>query len=331
MRRALRARNAHGFTLIARGLPAVQREPLQEAERALDQMLDGVRKMQATLAPRPCRTISNAALADASRSPAGGTRVGSRSGVQLPAWSLARRRLSPLSRAAYNRIVVASAGQHPARAWLAISFVVAVTLGAGPGAAVRLDDWDAYPLGALELSGQWRRYPPQTTPFKHPPAIMQDAGRAALQLMTAGEAMRIGRVPKVDLEKTPWLVWEWKALVLPDGGDVRDPRRNDQAGRVMVVFEGMKGILYVWDTTAPVGTEARPDELELFERVLVVVRSGPPGIGQWSRERRNVLADYRRLFAGATPVIKLVGVESHSNDTNTRTSMLFGALRFEAR
>ena len=82
----------------------------------------------------------------------------------------------------------------------------------------------------------------------------------------------IGRGLKIDLAVTPWLSWEWKALVLPDGGDVRDPRRNDQAGRVMVVFEGMKGILYVWDTTAPIGTEARPDEFELFRRVLVVVR-----------------------------------------------------------
>jgi len=38
--------------LQSRGLPAVQREPLQDAERALSQMLDGVSKMQATLAPR---------------------------------------------------------------------------------------------------------------------------------------------------------------------------------------------------------------------------------------------------------------------------------------
>jgi prepilin-type N-terminal cleavage/methylation domain-containing protein len=38
--------------LQSRHLPAVQREPLQEAERALDQMLDGVQKTQATLPRR---------------------------------------------------------------------------------------------------------------------------------------------------------------------------------------------------------------------------------------------------------------------------------------
>jgi hypothetical protein len=206
---------------------------------------------------------------------------------------------------------------------------VVLTLGAGPAATVRVDSWDAHPPGPLDLSGGWRRYPAERTPFKHPPAIVQDDGRAVLQMMTHGEAMRIGRTLNVDLRKTPWLVWEWKPLLLPEGGDVRDPKRNDQAGRVMIAFEGLKGILYVWDTTAPVGTEARPDELELFQRVLIVVRSGPGGLGQWSRERRNVSDDYRRLFDEEPPPIKLVGIESHSNDTSTRTTIRFRDLRFE--
>jgi hypothetical protein len=216
-----------------------------------------------------------------------------------------------------------------ARALLAL-VVTTLTLGAGPVSTVRVDDWDAYPIGPLNLSAKWRRYADERAVFKQPPAIVQDEGRPVLQLVTDGEAMRVGRALKVDLKKTPWLVWEWKPLVLPEGGDVRNPKRNDQAGRVMVVFEGMKGILYVWDTTAPVGTEVRPDELELFERVLVVVRSGSRDLHQWSRERRNVSEDYRRLFGEKPRPIKLVGVESHSDDTESRTSMLFGTLRFEA-
>jgi hypothetical protein len=206
-----------------------------------------------------------------------------------------------------------------------------LALGAGPASTVRVDTWQISPLGPLDLSAQWRRYPPERTTFKQPPAIVQDDGRRVLQLATVGEAMRVGRSLPIDPRATPWLVWEWKALVLPDGGDVRHARSNDQAGRVMVVFEGMKGLQYVWDTTAPVGTEARPDEFELFQRVLIVVRSGPRAVGRWLRERRNVVEDYRRLFGETPPPIKFVGVESHSNDTNTRTSVRFGRLHFDAR
>jgi hypothetical protein len=210
--------------------------------------------------------------------------------------------------------------------------VVVLALGAGPVATVRVDDWDTRPVGPLDLSVTWQRYPEEGAAFKQPPAIVQDDGRRVLQLTTADEAMRIGRTLKVDLDKTPWLVWEWKTLVLPAGGDVRDPERNDQAGRVMLVFEGMRGIQYVWDTTAPVGTDVKPEELmELFRRVLVVVRSGPGQVGRWSRERRNVYDDYRRLFGSSPRALKLVGVESHSNDTHSRTAVRFGALHFEAR
>jgi hypothetical protein len=143
--------------------------------------------------------------------------------------------------------------------------------------------------------------------------------------------MRIGRTVKVEPRETPWLTWEWKVVALPVGGDVRDPRRNDQAGRIMVMFDGMKGLLYVWDTTAPVGAESRSDGFELFKRALIVVRSGPQNLGQWDRQRRNVYADYRRIFDGEPRTIKWIGLESHSNDTHTRTEVLFRAVRFDAR
>jgi hypothetical protein len=204
-----------------------------------------------------------------------------------------------------------------------------VMLGAGPTMAVKVNDWSVQEVGRLDLAAVWRSYPPKPVNFTHPPAIVIDAGRPVLHLATVAEALRIGRPLQVHLTKTPWLVWEWKPLVLPDGADLRDPARNDQAGRVMLVFEGMKGILYVWDTAAPVGTEVRSDSLDFFERVLIVVRSGPEGVGQWTRQRQNVYADYRRLFDEEPRAIKFVGFESHSNDTRSHTSMLFGPTQFE--
>src|SRR5436309_1610467 len=115
-----------------------------------------------------------------------------------------------------------------------------------------------------------------------------------------------------------------KALLLPEGGDVRSPRRNDQAGRVMLLFEGMRAILYVWDTTAPIGAEARSDSLDLFQRVLIVVRSGPQGIGEWQREKRDVYRDYRRLLEEEPTPIKWVRFESHSDDVRSQSPVLFG-------
>jgi hypothetical protein len=227
--------------------------------------------------------------------------------------------------------VVIARRRRTGRVLAALALLAAAAVGAGESDPVRVDQWDALPLGPLDLSGAWHRYPAGRTPFSRPPAVVLDEGRRVLELQTNGEAMRIGRGVAVDLRHTPWLTWEWKPLVLPEGGDVRDRRRNDQAGRVMLVFEGMRGLLYVWDTTAPVGTETAPEDLDIFQRALVVVRSGPDGLGRWSRERRNVREDYRRLFDEEPGRIKLVGFESHSNDTRSRGAIRFGRLSFEAR
>jgi Protein of unknown function (DUF3047) len=216
------------------------------------------------------------------------------------------------------------------RATLALLAAV-LLIGAAAKSVVRVDNWDALSPGPLDLS-TWRVYPfTQSSKFKAPPAIVLDNGRRVLALRTEAEAMRIGRSVKVDLNATPWLSWEWKALNLPPNGDVRALKRNDQAARIMLIFEGMKGMLYVWDTTAPVGTESRPDEMDIFDRVLIVVRSGPDEAGRWKRERRDVLADYRRIFGEAPRPIKWVGFESHSNDTRSRSAALFGAVSFESR
>jgi hypothetical protein len=208
--------------------------------------------------------------------------------------------------------------------------VLVAALGAGIPPVVRVDDWQTRPSGRLELGPRWRTYPfYERADFKQPPAIAVEDGRHALGLFTDGEAVRIGRPLQVDVRRTPWLVWDWKPLALPAGGDVRDRRRNDQAARIMVVFEGMKAVAYVWDSSAPVGTEVLPDELEIFQRLLVVVRSGDGAVGQWHRERRNLLDDYRHAFGEEPRSAKWVGFESHSNDTRTRSAVLFGAASFE--
>src|SRR2546428_12388696 len=150
-----------------------------------------------------------------------------------------------------------------------------------------------------------------------------DNGRRVLELVTGRDTMASGRPFTIDARETPWLVWEWKALLLPEGGDVRSPRRNDQAGRVMLLFEGMRAILYVWDTTAPIGAEARSDSLDLVQRVLIVVRSGPQGIGEWQREKRDVYRDYRRLFEDEATPLQGGGFQGHFHDPRSESSGFF--------
>lgn len=205
---------------------------------------------------------------------------------------------------------------------------VAQTSRPARAAIVRVDTWEA--AGPLDLSREWQLDPNTPTPtFKYPPAVVVDGGQRVLRLKTERESVSIWRTIRVDLRQTPRLAWEWKVLAMPEGGDVRNPKRNDQAARVMVLFEGWKSILYVWDSQAPVGTEVRPDRFGMPDRVLVVVQSGPGALGQWQRERRDVRADYRRIFEEEPRAMKWLGLESHSDDVQGQSEALFGSIRFE--
>ena len=207
-----------------------------------------------------------------------------------------------------------------------------LVVGANPAAPTRVDDWDEDGAGPLVMTRHWSFYPSSAKRmFKTPPAVVLDGGRKVLQLKTDHESVGVWRAVEVDVSATRRLVWQWKPLVLPEGGDVRRASKNDQVGRVMLLFDGWKAIVYIWDTTAPVGTEVRPDDLGPVDRVLVVIRSGRSGLGEWHRETRDVYQDYLRIFEEEPRRLKWVGLESHSDDVEGESAVLFGEIQFDKR
>ncbi len=216
--------------------------------------------------------------------------------------------------------------------------MVSVSVWAAPGDIVSVDNWTEYPVGALLLSvpGTWKVYSSMKV-FKYPPTVVLDDARRALRLKTDHETMAIGRSFHLDVATTRTLMWEWKPLVLPVGGDVREhaAKRNDQAARVVLWFDASlfterRAIGYIWDSSAPVGTIIRQSS-GAVERALVVVRSGPSGLGAWHRETRDVYQDYRDIFGDEPAQLVAVTLESHSDDVASESAVLFRRVRFQAR
>lgn len=129
----------------------------------------------------------------------------------------------------------------------------------------------------------------------------------------------------------PWLMWTWKGAALPKGGDIRvnalvfGPNRNDQALQVLVAFENQNVLSYVWDTTAPVGTEVHePSVIGHVESR--VVQSGPEELGRWVRHRVNVRDDYAHRFGAAPPRVVAIIVQTNSNHTDSVSEGQFGPI-----
>ena len=125
-----------------------------------------------------------------------------------------------------------------------------------------------------------------------------------------------------DVATYPVLRWSWQAKVLPIDGDVRKnailfgENSNDQAIQLLVVFEGQKVLSFVWDSTAPVGTEV--DEPSPLAAVKTrVIDSGSDHVGTWQHHEIHLDKEYRRRFDQAPGKVMGVIVQSNSNHTKS--------------
>jgi Protein of unknown function (DUF3047) len=158
-------------------------------------------------------------------------------------------------------------------------------------------------------------------------------GRVALRLRSERNSFAVHRDLVLDVRQYPVLTWTWKVMRLPNGADVREAGRDDQAAQVYIVFPRFPSprttsdvIGYVWDSRAPVGTTLRHPRAPNVR--IVVLESGPGRLDTWLREQRNVADDYRTLFGQAPPRAGKVALMIDSNDTKTDAEALFGDLTF---
>jgi hypothetical protein len=129
----------------------------------------------------------------------------------------------------------------------------------------------------------------------------------------------------------PYLFWRWRVSKLPEKGDVRKhailigENLNDQAAQVLVVFQGRRVLSYVWDSTAPVGTEV--DEPSLVATIKTrVMESGTKNIESWVSNRVNIHDDYKRRYGHEPGKVEGVLLQCNSNHTRSSSCADFGSI-----
>jgi Protein of unknown function (DUF3047) len=163
--------------------------------------------------------------------------------------------------------------------------------------------------------------------------LVRDEDRLALRLRSEQTSFALYRDVVVDLREFPFLAWSWKVLQLPDGGDVRERARDDQAAQLYVIFPRWPSPLrssdvlgYVWDTRAPVGTRATSSQASNVK--VIVVASGAAHRGAWRLEQRAIAQDYVALFGRQPPRVGRVAVMIDTNDTRGAAEALVGDIAF---
>jgi hypothetical protein len=162
-------------------------------------------------------------------------------------------------------------------------------------------------------------------------AVVEENGVSALRLTSNDSSFSIQKTVDVDVSRYPLMSWRWKVTRLPEGGDFRKSKTDDQAAQLFLAFSRTRAIVYIWDTTAPQGLSENAPSPPFMNIKAVVVQSGESQTGRWLTETRNVYNDYKKLFGHEPPPVGGIRIQINSQHTSSAAESYFADVVFRSQ
>jgi Protein of unknown function (DUF3047) len=158
--------------------------------------------------------------------------------------------------------------------------------------------------------------------------LFSDGGGSSIRLKSVDSSFGLERAADVNPDETRYLTWSWKVTQLPARGDFRNAATDDQAAQLLVAFADRHILSYIWDTSAPKGTEQGAGYIPLAHVFAIVCESGGAQTGRWVQEARDVAADYLRAYGKPAPHVKGLRIQINTQHTSTAAESYFGEVAF---
>ncbi|MBT2321748.1 DUF3047 domain-containing protein [Variovorax paradoxus] len=182
---------------------------------------------------------------------------------------------------------------------------------------------------------------PNKTPTRF--EVVQQGGQRVLKVEADQSYGNLVHATQVPLNASTTLAWRWRVDDFVKDADLRTRAGDDGAAKLCVFFDfpterlsfgertrlalarrttgeqvPSEALCYVWDNKEAKGTALVNAFTQRMR--MVVLESGPAATpGTWLSERRNLLADYRRVFgdeAGDTmPDVVAIAVSADADNT----------------
>ena len=120
-----------------------------------------------------------------------------------------------------------------------------------------------------------------------------------------------------------------RVIVAFDGDKSKLDFEDQSLAKTVKLFSGREmpyaTIQYIWENKLP--PETVLDNARTSRSKMLVVESGPAQLDKWLYFKRNVKADYERLFGEPPGPIIFVGVMTDSNATQSQATAYYGDIR----
>ena len=157
-------------------------------------------------------------------------------------------------------------------------------------------------------------------------------GKRVLEADSAATASSLYLEREIDLTATPILEWSWRIEKPLAVDDERIKDGDDFAARVYVVapgegwFDMPRAVNYVWANGSEIG-DAWPNPFT-SKVMMVAVDTGTGDAGTWRSHRRDVRADFQRLFGMEVEELEGIAVMTDSDNCGQSARAWYGEIAF---
>lgn len=159
-------------------------------------------------------------------------------------------------------------------------------------------------------------------------------GQHALKASSQASASGYMRKIDIDLNQTPYLNWHWRIDNLLQNIDEQTKKGDDYPARIYVVISGglfiwkTRALNYVWSSNQPVNS-VWPNAFT-DKAILIAHRSGQAQVGQWVKEKRNILADIKKYLKTDAVEINAVAIMTDTDNSGQSATAYYGDIYFSS-
>ncbi len=160
--------------------------------------------------------------------------------------------------------------------------------------------------------------------------------KKVLKAISQNSASGLIKKMTVDLNKTPYLNWQWRIENRLFGSyDEKEKAGDDYAARLYIIISGglavwnTKAINYVWSKHSQKG-ESWPNAFAKKNSMMIALRSSGAPLSEWLVERRNIKEDFKIFFGKDIQYIHAISLMSDTDNTKNRVTAYYGDIFFSS-